>query len=359
MPKRIVDGEALWRSKKLKNISAKYRAEYANLIPLAEANGSFDADPHRVWADVYSFNRPDITLKDVVRILDEFEKAEMLKRWEENGKIWGYWIGIDKPGRLPVEAHLTRYKNLPPEAPGLSRTIPDGTGEVPSGIGIGIGSGIGKGLDREVKLAKELPRLCRQILGIRPERADFQVWGEVKELAKAYGSQKVADAFSEWATINQGRNIGYPISEFMKVADGIIGGLILLQKRPELQTVLDRIAVESSNDMVFAPEQIVTISKLLETYGEDLLMQAFRDFYGRIEDDFQRKRAAKDFADKAEQFIRTIRLQKQQEEQTQREMELGRQQLEATAPVISSENEQTDDDAWKELEVVSEAAAVV
>ena len=36
MPKRVIDGEGLWRSEKLARVQPeKFRAEYANQIPLA------------------------------------------------------------------------------------------------------------------------------------------------------------------------------------------------------------------------------------------------------------------------------------------------------------------------------------
>ena len=62
MPKRVIDGDALWGSGKLLQVQPlEYRAEYANLIPLALANGSFEADPRLVWKNVYAYNRPDVT----------------------------------------------------------------------------------------------------------------------------------------------------------------------------------------------------------------------------------------------------------------------------------------------------------
>lgn len=109
MPKRLVDGEALWRSDKLAQVQPlEFRAEYANLIPLAKADGSFEASPRRVWSDVYSYNRPDITVDLVEEILDAFEKVGMISRKsDENGKVWGKFIGIE--ARLPSESTKDRY----------------------------------------------------------------------------------------------------------------------------------------------------------------------------------------------------------------------------------------------------------
>jgi hypothetical protein len=109
MPKRVIDGEALCQSGKLGHVHpVRFRAEYANLLRLALANGSFECEPRFVSAKVYAANRPDITPDDVVQILDEFERVKMLFRWETGGKLWGYWVGIDKPGRLPSSSVLQK-----------------------------------------------------------------------------------------------------------------------------------------------------------------------------------------------------------------------------------------------------------
>jgi hypothetical protein len=114
MPKRIVDGDALWLSEKVRNLPTEYRLHYANWLPLAEANGVFEADIHRIRARVYSYLLPDISSDDVRDILRAFTEAGLVKIWQEDNKNWGYFVGIEKPGRLPALGHLSRYKNLPP-----------------------------------------------------------------------------------------------------------------------------------------------------------------------------------------------------------------------------------------------------
>lgn len=110
MPARIIDGEALWRSDKLSKVEPpNFRAEYANMIPLALADGTFECNPRRVWSDVYAYNRPDIDIETVSAILDEFERVGLLTRkGDEKGKIWGFWVGIE--ARLPSESTRDRYK---------------------------------------------------------------------------------------------------------------------------------------------------------------------------------------------------------------------------------------------------------
>ena len=105
MPKRIIDGEGIWKSDKIAQIEPpRHRAEFANLLALALANGTFECNARAIWATCYSYNRSDITPEDVVAILDELERVKLLFRWDVAGKTWGFWIGIDKPGRLPSAA---------------------------------------------------------------------------------------------------------------------------------------------------------------------------------------------------------------------------------------------------------------
>lgn len=166
MNKRILDGAGLWKSDKLARIQPEWmRAEYANWIPLALANGVFEADTRRVWATVYSYNRPDITSQDAEEIKRELCRVGLLFLWpdEPTGKIWGYFTGIEKPGRLPSQSRLekkhepvgptpptdalrsyielTRSKAL--DAPMVSQWLANGC--LGFGIGIGFGSGIGEG----------------------------------------------------------------------------------------------------------------------------------------------------------------------------------------------------------------------
>jgi hypothetical protein len=112
MPKRVIDGDALWRSTKLGQVQPpSIRAEVANLIPLASDNGSFRCDPDGIWADVYAFNRPDVTREFVKDILDELERVGILLRFLHQGKVYGYWNGIDAPGRLPSRRWRTAIPN--------------------------------------------------------------------------------------------------------------------------------------------------------------------------------------------------------------------------------------------------------
>jgi hypothetical protein len=156
MPKRIVDGEALWGSAKIAQLPVWAKAEYANLLPLALANGVFECDARQIWARVYSFNRPEMTPDQVTQVLNNFEKAGLIGRWkDENGKIWGFFIGIDKEGRLPPQSRINRkHGACGPEPPKhlARRWLANGfTGR---GRGSGFGSGLGRD-ERPSSTAKE------------------------------------------------------------------------------------------------------------------------------------------------------------------------------------------------------------
>ena len=121
MPKRVVDGEGVWRSDKLAKVDPDWmRAEFANLIPLALANGTFEAEPRRVWSVVYSYNRPCVTVETVEQILRAYQAAGMLFLWTDSStmKVWGYFPGIEKPGRLPAQSRLKKkHEAIGPEPP--------------------------------------------------------------------------------------------------------------------------------------------------------------------------------------------------------------------------------------------------
>ncbi len=155
MPKRILDGEGIWRSDKLARVEPVWmRAEYANLIPLALANGVLEANPRRIWSQVYAYNRTDITTQDVEKILEEFGRVGLLFRWvHEDGKIWGFWTNIKKPGRLPSQSRLNKkHETTGPEPPTeeLEKYTKSTNGNQwltngRHGLGLGFGLGTGSG----------------------------------------------------------------------------------------------------------------------------------------------------------------------------------------------------------------------
>lgn len=117
MPKRIIDGEALWLSDKIRALPVKFRPEFATILPLSLADGAFECDIKRLWSKVYAYNRPEISIQFVRRMLDSFERVGLISRGTYDGRMWGFFIGIDKPGRLPEPSKRNRHQTsgLPPE----------------------------------------------------------------------------------------------------------------------------------------------------------------------------------------------------------------------------------------------------
>jgi hypothetical protein len=159
MPKRVVDGEAIAGSKKLRAVRQEYRIHYPYLLTVALANGVFEYDPESIWGNRYSVFMPAVTRDDVGKILAAFEHAGLLFKWydEETKKEWGYWTNSDKPGRLPTASRMKdRHEKIGPYPPEkeLSEYMkidngnhlsPNGDPIGSQGFGFGFGFGLGLG----------------------------------------------------------------------------------------------------------------------------------------------------------------------------------------------------------------------
>ncbi len=158
MNKRVLDGGAIWTSKKIAALDPAWiKPEYTWLYCLAASNGVFEIDPRVIWARCYAFSRPDIDVDKVAVILKAFEAAKLLFVWQQDGKTFGYWTNSDLPGRLPRKSWQERDRkngNLPPDPPQdalrtfLSQSARQeraGVCKSVSGSGSGSGSGFGSG----------------------------------------------------------------------------------------------------------------------------------------------------------------------------------------------------------------------
>jgi hypothetical protein len=193
MPKRIVDGEGLWRSDKIAAIRTPWmKAEFANLIPLALANGAFEVNARRIWSAVYAYNRAEVTLEMVEQLLEELERVKLLFRWTDlqTQKPWGFWVGINKPGRLPGRSRRGRNEAVGPEPPadelrkfldsnGIP-SLPNGNAKLPGcGIGSSFGSGVGNPFLSEAEAASDEPRTPS-----RPKAVSSQIGVRLANLLK-------------------------------------------------------------------------------------------------------------------------------------------------------------------------------
>jgi hypothetical protein len=107
MPKRIIDGERVWNSRKIAILKPEHRAEYSWIYPLALANGVFECSARNVFFTCYK-NRPEVDLAKTQQILDDFAAVGLLFRWKEpDGSEWGYWTGAHAQyGVLPAESRV-------------------------------------------------------------------------------------------------------------------------------------------------------------------------------------------------------------------------------------------------------------
>ena len=62
---------------------------------------------------------PSTTVEQVQDMLNEFVRVNLIVLWEESGTTWGYFTGMEKPGRLPSASQLARYGTLPPNPPAM------------------------------------------------------------------------------------------------------------------------------------------------------------------------------------------------------------------------------------------------
>jgi hypothetical protein len=343
MPKRMLDGDRLWRSDKLRQVQPEsFRAEYANIYPLALANGSFECAPERVWYEVYAYNRPSITAENVRAILDEFERVKLLFRWHDaSNKQWGYWVGCEKTLPTPAQISQSRYKagEAVPEQ-GLRDFLQFATCKTVAANELHV-----LGLDRNglegigeegMKIKNSLTDLSRAILGVRIGPQDAN-WTEIKALVRVYGESAVEDKFEQWAK-SQTQAPNYPLSGFVRVADALLTGKFASFTPPEYVSVLvnDLVAI-SDGRVIFNNNQRAAISCLMTVNSPADIKSAFQEFWGNIDgDEFLIKQAAKTFTEAAEQLL-YVRAKRQENERktaellrvcTENEQRIAREQAE-------------------------------
>jgi hypothetical protein len=148
MPKRILDGEALWGSTKLSRCPEWMIPEYAWLYPLCDGNGSFEINLKVIHGKVSPI-RPHFSVDDLQNILREFHRHGLLFVWEEGAKRYGHWTGSERPGRLPPPSERPRYQLFAPKVPKdlLEKYLHEYRGKGSTSVGVGVGFGFGMVLE--------------------------------------------------------------------------------------------------------------------------------------------------------------------------------------------------------------------
>lgn len=147
--------------------------------------------------------------------------------------------------------------------------------------------------DRPTRLFKELPILLRKKLGIKPEPVEWHK-EELRFLSSEYGLTRVLEAAEEFADARQGdTNIIRPIAEFLKVADGMLRGIVTFRENTELTTLHAELA--SILGATFDSASLTALDKIRKTYSADEIKIAAKEWIeGKDEKDV--KYGLKDFA---------------------------------------------------------------
>ena len=183
-----------------------------------------------------------------------------------------------------------------------------------------------------VNLKKVLPVLCLKLLKHKAEPTDW--WKtEIQELADAFGSGKVAEAFEMWASTRQGEIVNKPVSEFLRTATGYLEGSFG-QAQPEIDQLLARLY--ESGGQAFAGKAKATVVRLVNEYGIPDVESAYKEFITN-KDEHDMKYAVRDFAEGgAVAIILAQRRRKQESAAVEAVMADNRKEMERLA-----EEEQT------------------
>ena len=231
-------------SKKIRKVDATWRIHYPLWVTMAEANGTFEADPEIIHGKLYPTGfLPGITVESVRDALAQYIKAGLVVTWKQRGSRWGVFVGQGKAGMLPSESELRKYKHLPPNCPEqLLEKFKSDLGGVLRRFGYGLDMDmvrIGKEreepsssqnefLEEEQDMSKFDPfvRIWQEKHGeaaLCPYPRDSEkfknktIW---KELISNHGMDLLLQAFTLWASEQaaEGQTERFPLEKFSRVA---------------------------------------------------------------------------------------------------------------------------------------------
>ena len=169
--------------------------------------------------------------------------------------------------------------------------------------------------DKTMRARNGVTLASRKILGVRAEIWE-STWSEIKELEQIYGGTEVCNAFEEWAKTKVGEIRDKPVTEFLKVADGLLMGTLKLHADPALTALLDDLVYAGGGGTTFTESQQFALGQLLTEYTAAEIKTAFRDFLSAAEEDAYRlKNAARLFPAEAAQLIKFNRRKAQEKAQ--------------------------------------------
>lgn len=164
----------------------------------------------------------------------------------------------------------------------------------------------------DMSLKSNITDKCRLVLGLRlnPQSSD---WSEITALGRVYDHQAIVDAFETWATPHRGEVLPYPLSEFLKTADGLLAGIFSVGEDQELN--LFSAKLYNLADQAFTGKYLFTLKDLVKKNGQDEVFASYKEFLGNL-DDFKKSSAVRDYCEGgAVAVIGARKLRKEQDEE--------------------------------------------
>lgn len=286
----------------------------------------------------------------------------MLLLWEEKGKVWGFWEGNQKAGRLPSPSEQEKYKNLPPKPP---KSLLSDTSETSISLLARLGpvrSGQSRseeepaaqiethsfnennGQETEMKPDKQIEILTEQFFG---KRANLRGWNadELKKLTTIHKGSAVVRAFGEWAAANSDNpDISDPVHSFLRESDELLSGGSPTQaaaKDPQTVNLARELAYLSDGQLAFTDKQRVRLSEVLQEFNAEEIISAFKAWFADqdLTDPKTLKWGANEFVQKVDGIAYAARRKNQERVQAEKQREIVAHRLQEQAEAERRERE--------------------
>lgn len=167
-------------------------------------------------------------------------------------------------------------------------------------------SGASEYLNNHNSIENNIEKMSKEHIG---KAEDKKLWlKELKEAVKEYGHDPVLESFYQWS-LSQGPSLmsQKPVTLFLKNVGSHVGSVSTtpLATNPALDRTEQRVAYITDNKVFFLGEYRFKLAQLLQAFGEELVLQAFEDFYQDVPDK-SIPWAARDFLQRASVMITII-----------------------------------------------------
>jgi hypothetical protein len=200
--------------------------------------------------------------------------------------------------------------------------------------------GVDAYLSNHMPVESNIEKMASDLIGFSEER---KWWlKELKVAVKQYGHDDVLCAFYEWCS-SQSNFLGKkPVSAFLRNVGSLVGMTARkpLVTNPLLDDTEKQIAFSTDNKVFFGGDYRIRLAQLLKSYGKVLVVEAFNSFYATVDDKGQNF-AAKNFLERAEILIATIKRQKEEQQKQEALAQLQYQQ--AQKQVVPEDDEAEED----------------